>query len=743
MSWLKKIYADYEDYREQVESLSYTNPLPFKSWFPNGQNRVYLPFYTDPHNIDENVKEVLDSVNCSIIDYRKGYCQKGGVTLRISKAIEQAMQLEVQELNAKNQRGEVYDYGRDLAIIKNFYDEILEEFVNSPNRIDASQNQYYVVISQDPHDIAKMSTDQHWTSCMELGSGSHHRDVFCEVSNGGMVAYLVRQPSEQQFTNPFSSDIYRRYLADEEVSNAIARIHIRRFDNKQGESIAIPEGSVYGNDVAGFEGFVQNWIDNHQVDVTPGIYFRQGGEYSDTFGGSTFISPHEPEEVLKWLRGEGEDARYSTWTVYDSLYDELITWDDSDSPEEKTFNTRKEAEEYVNSKSYDDSWRDYEPEWLEFDEDSGEYVFQRYQIVENAHDDRKLMKNHAIFQILNADRGEYPAEIIEEIKNGIDFSSYNDGIPRLFARKYPDLMTDNDHYQMGDTNYLEYISNLPEGEKKDQLKAEELKIISSWLDDYSMASWAEKDPEFKKRINERNRAIDINEQISQGFGVASRWGILLNDNVLKPLQSLFKPIPENVTQKLVDLADNIPNMGMYSGQGPTGRVRDEGLNNVANIVHALHMTKTDTPTVQNFYASLLPKMGDGHRFRGDASPITLENLGGAIASLGENGRQFITPIKKVLRDRESWLRDLQKMRILPIEQYDPGYNSSYEVDNAIRLAKKDIERCLYIIEALEQGKPSGKYKYYSTKNWLQKLSNKMCPQQVSHLGGYNKYELVN
>ena len=92
-----------------------------------------------------------------------------------------------------------------------------------------------IVISQDPHDVAQMSTGRQWTSCMDLGGegrepGSHHEDIFCEVQKGGLVAYLIR-------------------AEDGAIADPLARIHIRRFDNRAGQSVAVPEQSVYGNEI--------------------------------------------------------------------------------------------------------------------------------------------------------------------------------------------------------------------------------------------------------------------------------------------------------------------------------------------------------------------------------------------------------------------------------------------------------------------------------------------------------------
>ena len=82
-----------------------------------------------------------------------------------------------------------------LLILKcPYFNNIVNEFINSPLRIKKEEEQFSVVISQNPHDVAQMSTDRSWTSCMELGRRKpQEKDVFCEVREGGLVAYLINK----------------------------------------------------------------------------------------------------------------------------------------------------------------------------------------------------------------------------------------------------------------------------------------------------------------------------------------------------------------------------------------------------------------------------------------------------------------------------------------------------------------------------------------------------------------------
>src|SRR5690606_11354228 len=111
-------------------------------------------------------------------------------------------------------------------------------FLNSKFRTNKKySSELMVVFSQDPHDIAQMSYERSWSSCMELGEGSNYKSLFCEVESGGFIAYLT------------TTD-------DKEIKKPLARIHIRRFTNADGISFAKVEDRVYGNETNGFKEFV-------------------------------------------------------------------------------------------------------------------------------------------------------------------------------------------------------------------------------------------------------------------------------------------------------------------------------------------------------------------------------------------------------------------------------------------------------------------------------------------------------
>lgn len=91
-----------------------------------------------------------------------------------------------------------------------------------------------IVISYNPIDIALMSTNKGWTSCMNLNEkNTYNHQVFYKIQYGGLVAYLI-------------------YDTDTNIENPIARISIRRFQLND-KFVFIPEDAIYGSNMKSFK----------------------------------------------------------------------------------------------------------------------------------------------------------------------------------------------------------------------------------------------------------------------------------------------------------------------------------------------------------------------------------------------------------------------------------------------------------------------------------------------------------
>jgi len=338
-----------------------TRKFAFDHFFPSGEDRIYLPF--DAHGkeggnkLSDDDKDVIEAVKefkgggkypesedgYEVVDYVKGlaapktitkkdqfstpeefrtYLKAKGVSdskiqrsvaakfglsegerplFKIKGILETMLQQEIQKTKNDLESDKISQrkYNKKIIQLNKWHNEWIYQFENSIARHGKGmETKYMVVISKDARDIENMSTGRSWTSCMDLnkGDGDRENDIYCEIQGGGFIAYL---------TTPED-----KYLNDPK-----ARILIRRFDSKDGKSVAIPEDSVYGWEAPGFVNFVKKWIETKQGKITPGLYDRKGGEYSDTFSDDKFIAPENKEDLWKlidnWTQNEDDENAVS------------------------------------------------------------------------------------------------------------------------------------------------------------------------------------------------------------------------------------------------------------------------------------------------------------------------------------------------------------------------------------------------------------------------------------------------
>lgn len=284
--WLY-LQEDYESYRGEVERRGYGRQFPFKSWFPP-ESRVFIDM-ARPQVGSKDIEEFLSDNGYKITDYAKGFARApDGKVFKIQKVINKHRVQDLKELEARKSYLGPMKYAHEERMHNNYFNGLDEEF--SSSRLDVrSTSPYVVAISSNIHDIATMSTDRSWTSCMELGSGGSYKDVYCEVEKGGFVAYLYRKGDPGLKSIPLGG-------------KPLARIHIRRFDNAKGKSVAMPEKTVYGNEIEGFPEAVQRWLISKQGNVRPGRYRRRGGKHSDTFERNQIIAPTTAKQIVGWLK---------------------------------------------------------------------------------------------------------------------------------------------------------------------------------------------------------------------------------------------------------------------------------------------------------------------------------------------------------------------------------------------------------------------------------------------------------
>ncbi|AXG66904.1 hypothetical protein HOU08_gp178 [Dickeya phage vB_DsoM_JA29] len=149
-------------------------------------------------------------------------------------------------------------------------------FDNDANRrqiVTAAKGDKLVCLSMHPYDIAGMSTDRGWTSCMNLVDGSNKKFVERDVKANTLIAYMV---------NP----------EDKNVNKPIMRLLLKKFVNSNGSSFRYIAEVAYpdAKDTL-FVKKVQEWVDQNINVVTdkssgPAILSRKKDLYND--GGGDF-----------------------------------------------------------------------------------------------------------------------------------------------------------------------------------------------------------------------------------------------------------------------------------------------------------------------------------------------------------------------------------------------------------------------------------------------------------------------
>lgn len=188
--------------------------------------RVYIPIQEKfrPDNPQKSptqvkIEQELSKNDYEIVDYIKGLARKIGVEKNPVKL------------------------GKLLISFKR--QDLVNEFNVDKSR-EGTKATYMVVISRHPYDIAGMSTDRGWTSCMNLKSGSNKRYVPLDIAAGSVVAYVTRTD-------------------DLDLKNPSGRLLIKPFVDVIGNKVIYfgIEDKVYGTDVPGFTEVVRKWV--HEV----------------------------------------------------------------------------------------------------------------------------------------------------------------------------------------------------------------------------------------------------------------------------------------------------------------------------------------------------------------------------------------------------------------------------------------------------------------------------------------------
>lgn len=132
--------------------------------------------------------------------------------------------------------------------------ELKKMFDSDPNRKIVAQESKVgrmVCVSMHPYDIAGMSTDRGWVSCMELTHGAERQHVKADVKNGTLIAYLI-DAQDKNLNRPVSRCLLKPYF---DVNDAKPRV------GKKGSPVVYLADRAYPDKNATFVMRVQDWFD--------------------------------------------------------------------------------------------------------------------------------------------------------------------------------------------------------------------------------------------------------------------------------------------------------------------------------------------------------------------------------------------------------------------------------------------------------------------------------------------------
>lgn len=160
-------------------------------------------------------------------------------------------------------------------------DELGTQFRDDPIR-SAQCKEYKVIISRHPYDIAGMSTDRSWWSCMHLGSqgiayktkdpGKNRRFVQGDIEEGSIVAYLI-----------CSNDVHKngKYAIRKPYSRILMKPHISPEESGEVHH-AFTMGMMYGAAIPEFQKFIRKWLtETVNTDTEGREYYRPKNLYRD------------------------------------------------------------------------------------------------------------------------------------------------------------------------------------------------------------------------------------------------------------------------------------------------------------------------------------------------------------------------------------------------------------------------------------------------------------------------------
>jgi ribose 5-phosphate isomerase RpiB len=187
-------------------------------------------------------------------------------------------------------------YGRKVKISKYISKDLQKDFISDPARTGKGKNKFKVVISRHPYDIAGMSTDRGWTSCMNLNDGMYKEKVKEDIKEGTLVAYLIKDD-------------------DTNITKPISRVLIKPLKNKNGNVYLEPENKIYGQNILELKDIVSKWTLEINKDKY-GIFNLPKNLYSDNIKEKIMIFKDMNNLTNKEIEDILDELKIKNYTIY-------------------------------------------------------------------------------------------------------------------------------------------------------------------------------------------------------------------------------------------------------------------------------------------------------------------------------------------------------------------------------------------------------------------------------------------
>ena len=168
-------------------------------------------------------------------------------------------------------------------------------YMNDPFRA-AGKSHLHTTISRHPFDVAGMSTDRGWTSCISMSKGVYRTNLPKEVQHGTHVAYL-------------------HHKNDKTISFPVARVALRPFEKKGDKTLLRAEPKVYGTANPAFHSAVKKWAEHHFPAQENTVYSRNKNTYNDS---------DEKDHILKHTNGPDLFKKNSLDEIESAADDNLL-----------------------------------------------------------------------------------------------------------------------------------------------------------------------------------------------------------------------------------------------------------------------------------------------------------------------------------------------------------------------------------------------------------------------------------